>query len=389
MNTYTVLIVLSVLVIFSYLFDLFAKRTKFPAVLLLLGLGVILRQTTLFLEIPLPNLKVLLPALGSLGLILIVFEGAMELQFHVSKLKLINKSFITALSIMLLSTFLIAVYFFYSAHLPFYACTLNAIPYAVISSAIAIPSVSFLTGEKKEFIVYESSFSDILGIMFFNYTLANPSFSLKSIFVLTSETLMLLLLSGGFCLLLMFLIGRITHRIKFFLVISIMILTYSVGKQYHLSTLIIVLVFGFFLANQHLIKWKPYQKNFQYKNFEQDFEQLEMLSAECAFLIRTFFFLLLGFTIDPEILMSKEVAFNGLIILAFLYLTRFVYLKWVAKTPLSPEVFVNPRGLISVLLFVSIPASLKLGFWAEGLLLFVILSSCIIMMLGLLSYKKE
>lgn len=389
MNTYTVLIVLSVLVIFSYLFDLFAKRTKFPAVLLLLGLGVAIRQATVFFEISLPNLKTLLPALGSVGLILIVFEGAMELQFHVSKLKLIHKSFITALSIMFLSAFLVAVYFFYSTHLPFYVCTLNAIPYAIISSAIAIPSVSFLEGEKKEFIVFESSFSDILGIMFFNYTLANPTFSLKSIFVLTSETVMLLLLSGGFCLLLMFLIGRITHRIKFFLVIAIMILTYSVGKHYHLSTLIIVLVFGFFLANQHLINWKPYRKTFQYKNFDQDFEQLEVLSAECAFLVRTFFFLLLGFTIDPEILLSQEVAYNGLFVIVILYLSRFMHLKWVAKMPLSPEVFVNPRGLISVLLFVSIPVSLRLGTWAEGLLLFVILSSCIIMMLGLLSYKKE
>jgi len=389
MNTHTVLIALSILVIFSYLFDLLAKHTKFPSVLLLLGLGVGIRQLTLLFEIPMPNLlPTALPALGSVSLILIVFEGAMGLQFHVSKLKLIFKSFMAALVIMLLTSFLISLLFFYTTHLSFYACLINAIPYAVISSAIAIPSVSFLTGDKKEFIVYESSFSDILGIMLFNYTLANPTFSAKSIFVLTSETVMLLLLSVAFCLLLMYLIGRITHHVKFFLVISIMILTYSVGKQYHLSTLIIVLVFGFFLSNQHLIKWPLYRRNFQYKNFDQDFEQLEKLSAECAFLVRTFFFLLFGFTIDPSILIDIEMLKYGVSVIVIIFAARFIYLKWIARMPLSPEVFITPRGLISVLLFLSIPKDLTIGPWANGLLIFVVLTSCIAMMWGLISYRK-
>lgn len=388
MHTYSTLIVLSILVIFSYLFDLFAKRTKFPSVLLLLALGAGLRFLTELLSIELPRLHILLPMLGNVGLILIVLEGAMELQFHMSKVKLIQKSFMSALVIMLFSTFSISVFFFYLTHQPYYNCVLNAIPYTVISSAIAIPSVSFLGVEKKEFVVFESSFSDILGVMFFNYTLVNPTFSVASIFALSSETVMLLLLSGGFCLLLMYLMGRITHRIKFFLVISIMILTYAVGKKYHLSTLITVLVFGFFLANQHLIKWPFYKKNFQYKNFDQDFEQLEMLSAESAFLVRTFFFLLFGFTINPETLMDMEVVKYGLGIMGIIFLSRFIYLKFVAKIPLSPELFVNPRGLISILLVMSIPKPLLLGPWSDGLLLFVILGTCLVMVTGVLSYRK-
>ena len=40
MTTYTILILLSGLVIFSYLFDMIAKKTKIPSVLLLLFLGI-------------------------------------------------------------------------------------------------------------------------------------------------------------------------------------------------------------------------------------------------------------------------------------------------------------------------------------------------------------
>jgi hypothetical protein len=388
MNTYAVLIVLSILVIFSYLFDLFAKRTKFPSVLLLLGLGAGLRQLFLLFEIPLPRIDAMLPLLGSVGLILIVFEGALGLQFHRDKLKLIRQSFLSAFVVMLVTIGILASLFFYFTGQSWYLCLVNAIPYSVISSAIAIPSVQFLKGNKREFIIYESSFSDILGIMFFNYLLANPVPSVGSVVSLISETVILLLVSIAFCFLLMFLMGKITHHIKFFLIISIMILTYSVGKEFHFSTLIIVLVFGFFLGNQHLIRSPFFKEKFQYDQFHQDFEQFEKLTAESAFLIRTFFFLLFGFTIHPEILWQVEVLQYGLCVTAIVYVVRGIYLRWGAKLDLHPELFVTPRGLISVLLFLSIPSALKVAELGEGLLIFSVLSTCIIMMLGLISYQK-
>src|SRR5690606_41153731 len=55
----------------------------------------------------------------------------------------------------------ITVFFHYMTGKPWHDCLLNAIPFSVISSAIAIPSVASLTAAKKEFIVYESSFSEI------------------------------------------------------------------------------------------------------------------------------------------------------------------------------------------------------------------------------------
>lgn len=43
----------------------------------------------------------------------------------------------------------------------------------ITSSAIVIPSVIHLENEKKEFLIYESTISDILGIMFFYLLVEN------------------------------------------------------------------------------------------------------------------------------------------------------------------------------------------------------------------------
>ena len=98
MSTYTTLIVLSGLVIFSYLFDLIAGKTKIPSVLLLLFLGVGIRQVVEYFNIHLFNLSGILPTLGTLGLILIVFEGALELKYTPDKNAVIKKSFFSASS---------------------------------------------------------------------------------------------------------------------------------------------------------------------------------------------------------------------------------------------------------------------------------------------------
>ena len=51
MNTYTLLIILCGLVIFSYLFDLIARQTRFPSVLLLLLTGIGIRLVIDYLRV--------------------------------------------------------------------------------------------------------------------------------------------------------------------------------------------------------------------------------------------------------------------------------------------------------------------------------------------------
>ena len=77
MTSYTTLIILSGLVIFSYLFDLLSGKTKIPSVILLMCLGIGIKQLLDYFNFTAFNFTNILPTLGTLGLVLIVFEGAL------------------------------------------------------------------------------------------------------------------------------------------------------------------------------------------------------------------------------------------------------------------------------------------------------------------------
>ncbi|TDQ06933.1 cation:proton antiporter [Pedobacter metabolipauper] len=389
MTTYTTLIILSGLVIFSYLFDLVASKTKLPAVLLLLLLGIGLRVLVDNLKIHTFDFLKILPTLGTVGLILIVFEGSLELKYEREKNKLIKGAFFSALFILIASVSVITFIIYKITGQSFYTCFTNAIPFSVVSSAIAIPSAAALVKKSREFIIYESSFSDILGIILFNFAISNPHISASSFAGLGLNTLLIVILSAVSCIVLLYIMGKISHHIKFFLIISILILVYAIGQSYHLSSLVLVLAFGLFLNNADAIQHAWFRSIFIYKNLSNDLTQLYQLSAESAFIIRTFFFVIFGFTMNIYTLNDQVVIANGLIILAAIFIIRFLYLKLFRKENSGQEAFIAPRGLISILLYFNLPASLKIPEVGTSFLFLVVLGSSLVMSIGLLATKKS
>src|SRR5687768_7105213 len=95
--TAQILIILCTLLLAAYVFDLTASKTRVPSVILLLWLGWVVRQSTELLELKVPNLSLMLPILGTIGLILIVLEGALELEVDKSKINLIKKTIVVSL----------------------------------------------------------------------------------------------------------------------------------------------------------------------------------------------------------------------------------------------------------------------------------------------------
>jgi Kef-type K+ transport system membrane component KefB len=389
MSTYTTLIILSGLVIFSYLFDLISSKTKVPSVLLLLFLGIGLRYSVDYFELGSFNFLYILPALGTLGLILIVFEGALELKYERSKNKLIWRSLLSSLVVLVLTstvvTFILQEFTGESA----YICFVNSIPFSIVSSAIAISAAATLDKAKREYIIYEASFADILGIILFNFVVQNPEIGVTSFINLGIETLLIVVMSVIFCLFLLYLIGRLSHHVKFFLIISILVLLYAFGELYHLSALILILAFGLFLNNADQIQIPFFRKYFLYPGLSRDLSQLLQLSAESAFIMRTFFFIIFGFTMDIYELKNLAVLVFGALILIAIYVVRFLSLKYVAKSAMLPELFIAPRGLISILLYYNLPEHLKIKSMETGLLFLVILSTSIIMSIGFVIYGKR
>lgn len=389
MTTYTILIILSGLVIFSYLFDLVASKTKVPSVLLLLLLGIGLRLLVDNLKIQTFNFLSILPTLGTVGLILIVFEGSLELKYDRHKNKVIRSAFFSALSILMGTIVVITSIIYQITHHDLYTCIANAIPFSVISSAIAIPSAAALNNTDKEFVIYESSFSDILGIIIFNFAITNHSINTSAFIGLGLSTFLILLLSAIACVVLLYVMGRLVHHIKFFLIIAILILVYAIGQSYHLSSLVLILSTGLFLNNADTIENAWFRSVFLYKNLTADLSQLYQLSAESAFILRTFFFVIFGFTMNIGDLNNKIVLANGFFILISIYIIRVVFLKIFKKENLSPILYIAPRGLISILLYFNLPASLKIPEVGTPFLFLVVLGSSIVMTLGITLSKRN
>ncbi|MDQ3071809.1 MAG: hypothetical protein M3Q97_00900 [Bacteroidota bacterium] len=73
-----------------------------------------------------------------------------------------------------------------------------------------------------------------------------------------------------------------------------------------------------------------------------------------------------------------------------LFLIRLINLKYFVRTDsIFPEIFIAPRGLVTIVLYYSIPDSFKIPGFSDGILLFVILVSSTMMMLALMFSRDK
>jgi len=383
-NAYYILIFLSGVVIISYMFDLLARGTKIPSAVMLLATGIGLQFVCKYFNVPLPPMDRYLQLFGIIGLILIVLEGTLDLELRRDKVPMILKSLATALFTLFTSSFAIAFLIHWWINVPFQSCLVNAIPMAITSSAIAIPSVASLHKSKSEFIVYEVTFSDILGIMMFDFAIANTHVDSNAFLNFGRDLGLIIAISLVCCVLFIFFMERIQHHIKFFLIISLLVLVYSIGKTMNLSSLILILVFGIAINNHKLYIRGKLTKFLRVEKIQSELEQLKMITGESAFLIRTFFFIIFGYSIHLDVLMNTNVVLIGACIIGIILIVRLVYLPFISRSNLFPAAFIAPRGLVTILLFYNIPPQFAIPEFGAGILFFVVLSSLIIMMMALL-----
>ena len=370
------------------MFDLTVSKTKIPSVILLLLLGWSVRQLTLYFDINLPNFTTILPVLGTIGLILIVLEGALELELSKSKISLIKKSFIGALLPMLAMAFSLAFLFRYFGQTGLKESLINAIPFCVISSAIAIPSVRNLALPNKEFVIYESSLSDIMGVIIFNFLIMNTVINIHSFGQFTYQILIIIAVSFIATIGLSYMLNKIEHHIKFVPIILMVILIYTVSKIYHLPGLIFILLFGLFIGNLDELKQFKLIKKLKPEELNIEVRRFKYLTIEAAFLIRALFFLLFGYLIETSEVFNIDTFIWAITIVILIFVFRIIQLK-LSKLPLSPLLFVAPRGLITILLFLSIEPSNSISLVNNSLVIQVIILSALLMMLGLMTSKTQ
>jgi Kef-type K+ transport systems, membrane components len=347
-----------------------------------------MHQLSVLLEIKLPDFSTILPVLGTVGLVLIVLEGSLELELGKHKIPLIKKSTILSVVPMLILAFGLTIALMLIWGLSFRDCLINVIPLCIISSAIAIPSVKALSKSKKEFIIYESSFSDILGILFFNYVTFNDSFGLASVGSFTLQILLITILSVVLTIGLSLLLHRINHHIKFVPILLLVVLIYALSKLYHLPGLIFILIMGLMLGNVEILK--RYNR-FQFVNADElnrEIVKFRDVLSETAFVVRALFFLLFGYLIDNSELLNIHTLALSAGIVAFIFVLRYLFLR-LLKLETSPLLYIAPRGLITILLFLSIEPVNRIAVINNSLLIQVIILSAFIMMIGLMTHRES
>jgi NhaP-type Na+/H+ or K+/H+ antiporter len=222
------------------------------------------------------------------------------------------------------------------------------------------------------------------------------------------------------------LVSHLEGHVKFLPLIFALILVYGAAKAVDLSPLLIVLILGLMLNNPQLLRdlaqrlklsQRPPQAGrmesssvrpsagasarasrraaasrilgrllgrLHSDHFDSELDKLKHLTAEATFLVRTFFFLLLGYETDLADLVDPIAWALAVLLVALIFGLRWPLMRWLSgEARAQPLVWAAPRGLITVLLFLSLPEAVVPGDFPPVVLILVVLLSSLVMALGL------
>ena len=351
--TEAMILAITGLLVLAYLLDNAGRRYGLPSVVLLIGSGIALRQLLDPAGVDLKWLDPVIPVLGTIGLILIVLEGALDLTVTRERTRLIVVSASAAILGFAVTLAAFSLLFVAVRDMAPVNAIAVAIPFAVISSAVAIPSAAGLPGEPREFVVYESALSDIIGVLVF-YSWLTAEGSLRDFAIdligggAVSLAIALLAAPAMF-----FFINRLEGHVRFLPLVAGIVFLYATGKAVHLSPLVLVLGIGLLLNNPQLGRWSRRLSSFQGADYDQTLKEFKGLVAELTFAAKSFFFLLLGYWTDLDTMRAMHAWLIAAAVFAIVYASRYAILRLLRQPYANALTWIAPRGLITVLLFLA------------------------------------
>jgi Kef-type K+ transport system membrane component KefB len=372
---YSAILIASVFLLLAFIVEHFSPVLRVPSVIVLVVLGFVAKPLMALLGYTLQGLDVMVPIIGTIGLVLIVLEGALDIKIQRKRLRMAGMAFGMAVGGFVLCVGLFAIAGVFALSLSIFHALMLAVPFAVISSAVAISSSQFLSPEGREFVVYESSISDILGVLvFFALMHSNGSVQGALLGLIGGSTVSLLLAvvcSVGLVLVLM----RVEGHIRFVPLLAGLFGLYAVGELLHLSPLIMVLLFGLVLNNPTIItRFKPL-RGWMDDTYEATLDEFKVLVLELTFAVRGFFFILMGYWTDLSDLTSPKAWIAAALVLVVIYGARYLLFKVIRHDLAKSLQWIAPRGLITVLLFLSARDALGLPGHFSGTVVIVVLAS--------------
>lgn len=390
MNLTTFFGLLGGLLVLAFVANRLAKRTRVPDVLVLLATGVIIGPVLHWVDAA--KFQGATHGFGTLALILILFEAGLELDIR-DTLRHFPGGIVLAFLSFGLSLAAVALYFRQAMGLTRADALLVGSVTACISSSVLLPVLQQLDLRRpmKVTLIVEASLSDALGVlavgMFLDLagggSLAGnnvPSLLVKAGISAGGKGSILGGVAASFLakvvisLLLAGLAGIAWSRLlphlseqRFWQVLTFaaVLLVYAGSDAIGGSNLFSVVAFGVTLANfpgksqpDNPSPFAAFTRLFDHQ------QQLLTFHSELAFLVRTFFFVLLGAILEFRSLRANAIYAVGAV--AALFLARVVAVQisrvvWRGISPREREAatLLIPRGLITAVLALEVVAAHK------------------------------
>jgi cell volume regulation protein A len=366
------------LLVLAFVANRLVRFTGVPDVIILMATGVLIGPVLHWVN---PDVfRGVTQGFGSLALILILFEGGLELKLR-EILSHFAGGFFLAIFSYTLSAAVVALVCRQALHFTWLPALLVGAAFGCISSSIILPVLQQvnLRREVKVTLLVEASFGDALAVLAVATLLdiaAGGSASAKIITWSLISSLILALASGVLIGILWSYLLPLLSEERFWHVLTFaaILLIYSGVHALHGNELVAVLVFGLMLSNypaaqkrihfgaeSESAEWfseTPVQREDR-RTAAHRHGQMLTFHGELAFLIRTFFFVLLGALVEFDGLRSHAVlalgCFGALLIARWLSV-QSGRIAWRSFTAHERELMVwfLPRGLITAVLGIEI-----------------------------------
>jgi hypothetical protein len=259
---------------------------------------------------------------------------------------------------------------------------LNAIPLGIISSAVAISSSVLLSRDQREFITFESAVSDIFGILVFDFILLNEGTIVNGLLSFGLKGLLTIVIAAALTAILAIMLHKIQYHVSYIIILTTVVMIYILAKLAHLPGLFLVVVFGLALSNNRFAENTFINRFVNFDKFREDINSFKKILAELTFLVRSFFFIMFGFYASLAGFLNTNNLLFAAAITAGIFILRWIFFKFLIGKNAGKLVWFAPRGLITILLFLSIPEALRIDLINEEVVTLVILMSIFVMMLG-------
>lgn len=355
MESALLIVFIGLIVFISHLFTGIFERKRIPDVLLLMLVGLLLGPI-LYLVTP-ESFGILGPTFTTITLVVLLFESGLTLDFD-----MLRKS-IKGTAALTITSFLVTVaivglisWLAFGLH-PVAGFMLGTIVGGT-SSAVIIPMVQQLrmTEDSKTMLILESAINDVLCIVFALALL--ETFHVKEVKVglivgkIISSFILAAIMGVIGALVWSVLLERVRAiRNTIFTTPAFVFIIYGISELFGYSGAISSLAFGITLANLKVVNASFLKRYIKSDTIELNRTE-KLFFSEIVFLLKTFFFIYIGLSIQLNNLWALLL---GLLVTIIIYIARIPVVKFSIRKPVSTSDLTMmsvlfPKGLAAAVL---------------------------------------